>query len=528
MATEPQTLEKKLIESTNPDYDPARITLAEDLYYGGKRFDANIKDQGQRVGYIPKGPLEKDKAYENRLRFTFYVNYCSQIINTMTSIIFRKSNEMHISTDNSDNLPDNLQALVADADGQHKHLADVVKDALTKALLCERGYILVDLPRRVEGAESIADEEAAGTLRPLARSIDPIQVKDWSYGVDQALDWVLIEYEESTRPRPTDERVEKKYWLVYTREEWAKYEEVKGGARGSETAIVMTAQGPHSFGQVPLVVLKLPADYCVMDRIRSPLLALFRIQNDLANALRKNAHEVPVFKLMDTNQSPVVGDGMAIMLSAPDNEDMKWSGPSGQANNMIAQFIDFLKNELYRIVNQLALAANVTPGAALQSGESKMRDFLPLQLLCEALAKYAKTALLEVLRLAGRGVGIEKEFSISGAFDDYAVDDVKYVLESMQLASTVGLEWESPTFKKHMHNRIASAMLSGVDPGTRTIIENEIAKAVDKQAKEDSRPPTEPPPVVPDEEGEEGAEGEEQDTGKGGFPFKAKKAEVEE
>jgi len=505
----PREVDAQKLESfRHPEYDEREIVRNEDLYRGNKRFFANLSDisftsqdkEGNTskieagLGYLSKGGFETLTGYKNRLKIAYYINYAGSIGNNILNSIYRKAKNIRpVPPGGRDaQTPKEISDFIDDATGKREPLYTVVKDQLSYSMATRKGHMLLDLPLRPKDKDKngpqinvAADEKALGLYRLTARPVSVRCILDWHTGKDGKPDWVIMKFWETKRSSPWEDRTNKPYYMVYTREGWARYEIVTEKTNESiKKKAIRKSWGEHSFKEVPISTADLKEDLWLMDKLWSPALALFRGQNNQNFSLLKHAFQMPVFNMEDKEnaQDPFLGPGVGLILGL--QEKAQWFSPDTSASTMIQDNNDMIKTEIYRIVGQMAMAVEKTPASAQQSGESKRRDFQPMQILCEAYAEYYRQSLEHVLDMAAKAIKKPTGYTIDG-LDKFDIEDLETILNDATLAKGLGIEDESPTYTRLIHTKIATENVGSMaDQDTKEAIGKEIEESIQKAQEE--------------------------------------------
>src|SRR5690606_18351094 len=141
----------------------------------------------------------------------------------------------------------------------------------------------------------------------------------------------------------------------------------------------------HNIGRIPVVERCLPAGLHTMGRLEDAAVAAMRARNEHSWALHQAANELLTItaKWADETTKPVLGHGYALRLNRDsDGEDRAaYVGPSGVAFTHLEKDVEATREDLFRVVQQMAMAADSDASRIRSSGESKAQDWKALDVM---------------------------------------------------------------------------------------------------------------------------------------------------
>lgn len=469
-----------ILKQTHPSYDGSYWAETRALYEGGK---ALLRNEGLLCTLFPKHRDELSQVYGERKRRAFYVPYAAEIIDHLVAGVSSDPIHVHVGSDpeKSKALPDFYQGFVEDVspDGGAKvPLTEILADQLREALQTCWTWVLVDLPV-AKGYRTAADQEKAGALRAYAVPLDPECVVDWEEDSVGNLLWVLVHVVESRRESLTQSRsIIRERWTVYTGDDWQRYERERKADKefDDKDIIPLTDGGRHSFERVPVIRFQLPRGLWAMNKLHGIAVEHFNKRSALSwgetQSLLPELYEfqgpedgsrgAPIGQAQEdpgraTNQRR--GQGY-VQLRGKDDE-AKFIGPDTAPFSEARQSCDGLRDDMHRVMHQMALSAANNASALKRSAESKEQDKASVEVvladLGARLRKHAQ-AIMSMVSRGRRDAALVDEWVAKGAaeFDSIAVSD------SLKNALDIDmLKIESKTFRQVHRKLITRDVLQG-------------------------------------------------------------------
>lgn len=346
-------------------------------YCGGSRYIRTAL-----IRHVAENKLE----FSERLGRAIYLNLPRKITDMVTEYLFNTE-------------PDRTNAqeeILKDFDRNGMSVNEVMQQAQIINFLFGIAWILVDYPS-ISGKVDLETKQKK-KIRPYVRVLMPMSVKDWAYGDDGELLWVLIEENFERKEDPFADVVEGKRIRLWTRTEWKLYEKVN-----YETKEI--ASGFHNLGKVPMILwvdangYKLCPSYWFEDVVRISDAILNEISEAQMNTIKQ------LFGLLIVSQTfaecggaPMVNTEImegetaeqasarqereketyrftlsrmsSIFENAEEKGLTRYISPSGAETNSIISFIQFLQNALQDVL-RMALQSS---SKAAQTAESKQWD----------------------------------------------------------------------------------------------------------------------------------------------------------
>lgn len=468
-------MKAKLLNQAHTDYRDDEIEDHTALYEGGQAFHDRI------TRFLPKNANEPDDLYKDRKSRASYENLGGPLVDMIGAWLFSKPAEVE-GLD---------EAWIEDVDRHGTAINDWFRAILTDALIARRSWCWVDLPARpaVEPANA-ADEEAMGLRSPYLVRIPPHAVRNWGEDELGRLTWTMARTEFVRQAGPLDPQQRVTRWTLVDATEIVLWEYVdrEGFPLTDDTDVPEVRRIAHKLGAMPVVRMCLPAGLYAMQKLCDPLLALTRTANDHDWTLHIAAHALMTLTTAEgANVRPVVGAGYYLGLTrdADGEDEVGFAEPGGASNAARFERIQDLREAVHRVVQQMAASVG-TEGQGQASAASKMADWASLEVMLSAYAAIVRTTIEQVLDIVARVMGVP-EPKVSG-LAGWQEDDLPEVVAAYAIAAP---SVKSPTFRKEMAKRLASAFLPDATPETRTAIDKEIDAA--DYADPEVYPPAQPP-----------------------------------
>lgn len=482
------------LRQTHDDYDADYWQELRALYEGGKTLLRNDKLMSR---LFPPHRAEHDGLYTERKRRALYIPYPAEIIDHLVAGVTSDPISMAIGGDQEkpEPLPEFYAEFVEDVSpdgGSRVSLNEHLSDQLRMALQTLCAWTLVDLPPPGQ-YPSLADQENAGALRAYAVAIDPESVIDWEVDANGQFLWVMIHVVERRRATIDASRsqiVER--WTYYTRDEWVRYERARDINKpfDDKDVIPEADRGAHSFGQVPLLRLALPEGLWAMNKMASVAREHFNKRSALAwgefQSLLPELYEflgpeggAKGVRIGENQEDPSRGTnqrrGQGFVQQRGHEDRAEFVGPDVAPFNEARQSCDALRDDMHRVMHQMALSAANNSAALKRSAESKQQDTAAVEIVLRELGRLGRKfaeAILNMVSLGRREETIANEWVAKGMaeFDSVTVSD------SLKDALDIDmLRIESATFRKRHRMQIARAVLEGkVSPEDLDEIEKEL------------------------------------------------------
>ncbi len=493
---------------THPTYNELLWQRYDALYRGGEAFRANLD------AFLPSNPDEPPTVYEARKKEAHYCGYIGPIVDfyaallMSSALVVRAKDRKRLEAagpDAPDLATDSYYARwKEDVDGVGTDLVDFLRARFTSACVKGRAWWLVERPDDAgKPAETLAEWESRGLGEAVVVPLENEQVLDWEVDHRGELVWAIVHTWEQRRANVTQSRDRvREVWRIYDREGIEtfaiEYDPTQGEPRPT-TAVKVGGRVAHGFRRVPLVrlgftgmrgvrfkhagrTLKLSSSalegFWVLQRLAEAQIAHFRSSAAMDWNIRRTCYAMPVFELKADGEGkpvpPRMGTGYFIMLA--EGEKASWIAPPTEHLSIVAQRIDTLKDEIYRVANQMAQGVDNNAAAVGRSAKSKEVDASASEVLLGVYGALVREAAEQTYELLSevRGDSDTIAWSIEG-LDSFTLADPQALAEACAAAAA---QVESPTLRRELAYRLADSLLPGMEQATRDTIRREIDEAL--------------------------------------------------
>lgn len=500
----PATVKIKFLTQTRPDdYDADYFRRLRALYEGGKKL---LGDHALLAEILPKHRSEHAQVYRERQRRAFYVGYAAEIIDHIVAALMAEPVRPCLDdgkTDDETPLPPFYAELTEDvspAGGEKRTLHEFIRDRVLEALITRRAWALVDLPdTQSEQFVDRGEQEHAGALDAYFVPLPTESVVDWEQDEDGELSMAVIYTCEAKRTGIDSGRAATRHrWRIYTRENWALYEFVETNENKLEpekSAELVGGVGTHSFGRVPVVQMVLPPGLWAMNKLEGPAREHFNKRNQLAwgetQSLLPELYEflapegpsggvIPGENQQDPGRATSQPRGQGYVQQRGAEDKAAFVGPDADPFKEARASCSELRDEMHRVMHQMALSADNSGAALKRSAESKQQDAAATGVVLGALGQLARKfvcALYEMASLGRKDTAQQGKWHCEGLdrFDAIAPDAI---IDRMVNDSTIGKDIPSATFQKLATMQRVEALLESITPDQREQIEKELEENI--------------------------------------------------
>jgi hypothetical protein len=486
------------LSRTCDEYHGATWRELDDFYESGYQLMANAER------YMPKLVNEPEARYRERLQCAAPIGYLAQVVDFFAAKVFTR--ELAATPKAKDaggqDAPPFYTEFTDNVDRKNTTLSALLEEALATALLKRHTWIHVDLPatpdEERETFVSLADEEAAGAGRAYCYEVPPEQVLRWKEDDEGVLRWLVrhrvVDPDEGDPLANSGEVIEEfTVWrLAGEFAEWARYELRHKVEKKPEDKdpVRLVASSVTSFPRIPLIQLALPKFWvgnkigplCREHWARRASLVSSQNKSLLAVPWVSRGPEIPALGggVSETQSDPhrandPVGDfqrtGKPIEVGSQDA--LGYLEPSGSAYTVVDAQLKDLKDEIFRVVHQMAASAG-NDGASLgRSGLSKQEDRNSESVVLRALGRAVRdlTETIFVLVAMARKDGIET-WQAHG-LDKYDTTDRAMLLQEALQINAVSIP--SKTFRSKYRSAVALELLGpNTSPADEQLIRDEI------------------------------------------------------
>ena len=452
---------------------------------------------------------ESDPTYFSLWNRAYYINYLSAILDYFRHWLF--SEDPVIRPREGDDPPDWWRGFYENANGSGKSFCDFVRDSFLDVLICRRAGWLVGKNVGI----AIKDDEADQVvLTPYPAE----QIYDWERDSAGNLLWVVLGTREMFRQFP-GERLQVETYTYLDRNEWKTWQLVRGNTYQQavkagtaadsdkvydDDGLTLIGEGSHGLDQVPFIMMEIPEGLWIADKLATPCTDIFNKQVRLTNAQLMGCIMQPFIKTSesrDSAQSRIIGENTLLHLRTGDKEgggeeDFGWKTPDTKPLEFIAAQLAAQRDEIYRVVHQMALAVDSKSiGAIARSGASKIEDRKASEIILAAYGGYVGAAMVQTVNQLSQIYGDATEWTLDG-FRNFNTSSLD---EEIQIAALCqSMNFKSMTAKQELELKTLGHVLDFVDETTKEKIEQETRDAYEQEQEQQISPP------IPQVVGEDG------------------------
>lgn len=470
-------MELGILDARNASYNAERWEQLEAMAKGGEHFHKRISK------FLPQNPVEPDDVYAQRKSQAHYRSYMGSIINLYTSWLFAADFSIKPYTRGTEKAIDSVDrfyGMFQEDVGGEKQLTAFVEDRFREALTKQTSYWLVEMPSNDGAApEDLAEYEARGLGRATLKALDREELLDWEENEHGEMKWAIVHTCFEVRESWMQAReMVVETWRVYETELVHTFQlRYKKGQRPRDPKTDVPRVGEpasHGFKRVPIVRLHLKKEVCIGEQTFDTQLEHFRQDNALSWLIRRTCYAQPVFNLEDGESNPPrMGAGYAIVLGKDDT--FGWTAPPTAPFDILQKSVEAKRDDIYRIVHQMAQAVDNNAETVGRSADSKEIDAAATRIMLNAYGKCVSEAIELTYELISEARGeVEYEWSVEG-FSGYDTATVSSLIANSKEARGLGIP--SETFHKEITAKTALALLPEADQRVKDTIRAEIEAA---------------------------------------------------
>lgn len=475
----------QLAQPRHPDFDADYWRKIRALYDGQNGVRRAMRDGALRDALFPRHMGEDDAVYQERCKRAFIIPYMGETLNYMVSAL--GADPVRLSEDgpegagalsgkaNGDEFYDGLVKNCAPPQARPMSLNQLLRQQALTALLYKRAWTLVDLPRLGPDEEpplNLLDQEARGLDRAYACPIDPEVVTDWEEDDYGELLWALLRVVTSKRlALGSDRSMVREEYTYWTRDGWERYiyeYDPNKNPPKDEQAPDVTESGDHTFGRVPLRRMEVPEGLWAGSKIEGICTEHFNKRNALSWGMYRSLFQFLSITLQAPDAlAPVTEDqtravrqtiGPGRVWVGAEKDKVEYISPQAEPFKVAMADLDNLRDEMHRVLHQMAQSVDNSGAALKRSAESKTVDASATAVILKEMGRLLRDHAEDVFTTISHGRGEDKDWTAQGAdqFDEVAMDSL--VTEAQVLES---IAIPSPTFQALYKFELARRALPG-------------------------------------------------------------------
>lgn len=468
------------LERRHPCYDGETLRRYRLLFEGGAAWRRAARE------FIPRHDVEPIDVYKRRVKSAKYLNYAAPLVGAFVSWLFTGTLGVRVRDADGQELPEWASSLKEDSNAS-TDLDVMLGRAMTEALVTQRAFLHVEAAEPPPGL-SLAEWQRQGFDRVQVELVPTERITHWSADDEGRFHW-LLEREECVELEDF-EAVEKRVieWTLWRANaaprKWRLEIDPSRtlDANTDVPEVTQTAELPARAG-VPFVCLTLPRELWLLNLAADPIVAINEKRNALSWAIDRVCYAMPV--LYSASRKPVGALGAGYFLQLGANDKLDYPAPPSTPFDVIENHIRSLKDELYRVTQQMAAGVDNNAAAIGRSGDSKSVDAEATTIVLRKLGALVRDACERVYDLAAGLLGQQERFAAYGldSFRLESVGSVVEVISGVELAQV-----QSPTLRAELHKQLAARALPHVPTDVLAKINAEIDRT--QPAIEASSDPT--------------------------------------
>jgi len=379
-------------------------------------------------------PKERQEHFNQRVRMSYYYNFCQPIIDIYTEHLFKQP-----VTEEWGNLQGIIDKRMENIDRRGSSISELRKEIADCVQIYGHVFVLSDMPP-MDGEVNL-EQRIVNDQFPYFSIISPQHVLNWSLDKFGRPHWVVIceEGEMNVDPEKYDKNMKcHMLYRLWTRAGWFLYDH-----EGE-----LMEEGLHNLGFVPLV--------CIFDRpskkynnflgisslsdIAFVNRDIFNLTSELTQIIRDQTFAFLALQgdVTDYEGATEIGTRKGIIYPRETNVPQYVSPPSESADVIMRQ-IENQIDKIYRMakLDSGGVSGKVSsPVSDQQSGVSKAWDFQQTNSSLSRKANNLNDGELKMWQMFGRWEGIEFDGKIEYP-DEFSVqsvnDDIREAIEMNKL-----------------------------------------------------------------------------------------------
>jgi hypothetical protein len=501
----------KQLEHTREGYDDevAWHRFLIDAYTGGGGFQGSIKqpahdywgsaatlyatggtiarqDETRVNSYLDRYPREDSDKYRSRVGASHYTNYVAPLTDLKCGYIRKRPHTIR-------ERPEALQEWHLDTDGNRTPFDRIRRIMEVRAACLGWCPAVVDLPEAAvddRGAPVPLTQAQARELgrRPKLIPLYPANLVDYECDESGVPVWAKIRTDHAERDGWSGECTKVCRYTIWTRTEFEVYE-VRENPNGGGKSATRVSNGTHTFGRVPVTVLRHKED--PDDPIRGLPMhgavsleakALFNRVNELEEHLRSQVFAILLLPLRNTESGgeTTLGTGNGLVVDPEAKHLPQYIAPPSSVAETLEKRVEASIREMYRVAG---VEYAKPTGGQIQSGVARRWEFEQTN---QQVAGYANNLALwekSVDELVGLGLGLSEDEIAKESIEpaqEFGVQDLE--IDIKNVVDTLTLQ-VGATASQALKLRVIEQQLPNMAPEMRADVEEELAAIEDEAAQ---------------------------------------------
>jgi hypothetical protein len=411
--------------------------------------DGREVNQAVVNGNLFRHPKERNDDYNDRIKMSYYYNFCAPIIDIYTNHLFKEAVLEDFGSIEStvDEISDNI-------DNKESSVVEFRKEVAETAQLYGHCFVLVDSPNIPSEEVLTRQDQIDQRVFPYATIFSPQSVINWSLDKFGNPYWVLIKELRDSNIDPLQydpKNVLDWTYKLWTRNEWYQY----------DREYKQIAQGIHGLGIVPLVCVYgkkskfAPAYLGVSDLADISFIArdIYNSCSELKQILRDQTFAFLAIQ-GDSSEYNELSVGVSKALLYPENRNApQYVSPPPVNAQVYFDHIDRQVRKIFQLAKLEGGSAQQVQQATVQSGASKAWDFNETNSALSSKASSMEDGEIKIWKTLALWEGKEFDGSIQypNEFSTQSIMDDLTELEKearLGLGATFELEVKKAIHKK--------------------------------------------------------------------------------
>lgn len=425
--------------------------------------------------------MEPDLRYHLRKKSARYHSYTGPIINLYASWLFLSGFEVkaYKAGSNEPAPVDKWYTTFQENVGSETTLKAFMKDRFREAMTVGKSIWLAELPRGPEdmSALSRADYDKLGLGNATLNRIDPNELIDWCCDDVGNLIWAIV---KTTRQERTDWRTGRGVivdeWRVYEATTVSIFEHRRDADDPADDEDELKPLGvvTHGFKRIPITVLEIPREMCIGEQTYDAQLSHFELDCALTWAIKLCCYPMPVYHVEDPGNvvRQRTGAGYAQFIGI--EEKLEYTSPPSDSFDVVVRARDSKRDEIFRIVHQLAQGMDNNAETVGRSADSKAIDAAATRIMLHAYGEIVGRSIEATFELVAEARQDADCMWVVDGFTGYDTTTVASLISAIESAKKIGIP--SMTFQREVAKKAAVSLLPDAGAHVKTKIRAEIDK----------------------------------------------------
>jgi hypothetical protein len=424
--------------------DSSLLNRLFQVFVNGREVQQNIIS-----GNLFRHPKERNDDYNDRIRMSYYYNFCSPIIDIYTNHLFKDA-----VMEDFGSIKSMIDVIRDDVDNQESSI-DEFRHALAEmAQVYGHCFVLVDSPSIPAEEVRSRQEQINERAFPYAAIYPPQNVINWSLDKFGVPYWILVRESADTNidPLKYDPKAQEDWtYKLWTRTGWyqfnRKYEQIGAGVHGLGMVPLACIYSKRSKTSISFLGVSDLADIAFIAR------DIYNSCSELKQILRDQTFAFLAIQ-GDTSEYNELSVGVSKALLYPENRNApQYVSPASDNAEVYFNHIDRQVKKIYQLAKLEGGSAQQEQTAIVQSGVSKAWDFNETNSTLAKKASNIEDGEIKIWRIFAAWAAQEfdgtitypNEFSIQGLNDD--LDEAQKEFR-LSLGDTFDLEVRKAIHKK--------------------------------------------------------------------------------